>query len=139
MLALWLAGVVAAAALLLAGGASRLPAPRLALLLAAALGTGLGLRRFWRGQQAGELVWDGANWWLHVDGRERPLASVEVRLDLQRALLLHGVDLAGVGGRWCWAQAARHGPARWHLLRCALYSGSPPRHGPASSSEAASG
>lgn len=124
---------------MLVAGGSRLSTGRALLLLGACIVVGLALARFWRRLPVGELVWDGGAWWWHATGREHALALLEVRLDLQRALLLRGVDATGAGVHWWWAEAAGHDAPRWHLLRCALYSSSPPRPGPASSSEAATG
>ncbi len=70
----------------------------------------------------------GERWLLHTPGTEPDRggegAGVEVRLDAQRWLLLRFRDPAEAGAHWLWAQAS-HDPARWHLLRCALYSAAP--------------
>ena len=91
--------------------------------------SGLGLARFWRRQDPGALRWDGADWWL--DGPDQGASAVTpspgraaVRLDLQRCLLLHWRANGRGPVRWVWADADAD-PARWHLLRCALYSKAP--------------
>lgn len=138
LLLVWLGGLCAAVGVVFASTAQALSGPRLAVLVLAVGLSGLGLVRFWRRQRAAELAWDGAGWSLLEGGRERPLAGVEVRLDLQRALLLRADGVFAAGPGWLWAQADARDPARWHLLRCALYSRSPPSS-LAASSETASG
>ncbi|WOP16618.1 hypothetical protein [Ottowia sp. SB7-C50] len=79
---------------------------------------------FWRRQIGRELRWDGECWWLGVPGQ--PLeqggddARLQVRLDAQRWMLLWFTAPGEPRGTWLWAQASAD-PARWHLLRCALY------------------
>jgi hypothetical protein len=137
LLLVWLAGLSAALAVALAAGAQALSGTGLLVLAIATVLVGLGLGHFWHQQRRRELVWDGGSWRLLEGGREQPLADIEVRLDLQRALLLR---CAGrLGPRWLWAQADARERARWHLLRCALYSESPPSSQPVSPSETASG
>lgn len=118
---LWLAGAAA-----VFGAVAAAPGGRgLAALLAGAavLVCAGACLAFWRGQRPRTLLWDGERWSL-----EPPAGGAEfgdgawprVRLDLQRVMLL---GLAPPQGRrviWLWAVAA-HDPARWHLLRCALY------------------
>ena len=93
------------------------------LLLGSLLASAWGLWDFWRGQKARRLVWDGANWGLREDAAEflDDEARVEVRLDVQRALLLSYRDPSRARPLWLWAQASSDA-GRWHLLRCALYS-----------------
>ena len=98
------------------------------------IGAGWALRRFWAAQQpARALRWDGADWWLELSppAHGAPDAGpgrAVVRLDLQRCLLLHWRAEGKRQSRWLWAERAGD-PARWHLLRCALYSKTPhPAH-----------
>lgn len=115
-----------AAAWALTAASLRLAWPWAALvLLGPAVLAGLALVVFWRGQRRSRLDWDGRLWRLaSIDrtGQGQSLGRVELRLDLQRALLLRAQ--ASTGGRviWLWAQSTGD-RARWHGLRCALYSG----------------
>ncbi|WP_147911707.1 hypothetical protein [Ottowia flava] len=77
-------------------------------------------------QAASSLRWDGADWWLE----EGPAAAgtfgtgpgrMDVRLDLQRSLLLRWRAQGARRAQWLWVERAAD-PTRWHLLRCALYS-----------------
>jgi hypothetical protein len=96
----------------------------LAMLLAASvLLSGGACLAFWRGQRARQLVWDGERWSLELDGGNGYVNEVrpQVRIDLQRALLLSLEQPQTRRSVWLWAEAG-HDRARWHLLRCALYS-----------------
>lgn len=111
---------------------------RLALVLAAlALAAALA-GRLWRSLGAQDLCWNGSTWQLQARGTAAPAhevqGSLRVHLDLQRRLLLC-LQAAPAQGRasrhWLWAEAAAD-PARWHALRCAVYSRAmtDPRTGP---------
>jgi hypothetical protein len=96
--------------------------PVLLIVLAAFIaGAGLALR-LWRGQVAGALVWNGAQWFLENTGKAgttTAIAPPAVRLDGQRWLLLYTrADRRPV---WLWIGRAA-APPRWHALRCALYA-----------------
>ena len=121
LLALWLAGALLVAIVLVQPQAARGLAS--AVLLPTLLLTGVALLRFWRQQRARQLVWDGACWGVREAGGESfdDGTRVEVRLDLQRAALLLLRDPRERRPLWLWAQASSD-PQRWHLLRCALYS-----------------
>lgn len=126
----WLLGAAALFYMLFMGfPQSGLALPALILILGVAF-SGLTLRIFWTRQSARELLWDGARWSLTGAGHNRPLAGVDVRLDLQRALLLRARGRAGQSGAWLWAEAGAD-RGRWHLLRCALYSSGPASAGSA--------
>ena len=126
----WLLGIGALFYMLFSGFAqSGLALKALILILALAF-SGLALRSFWGRQRARALVWDGAQWSLTDAEQNQPLAGVEVRLDLQRALLLRAQGRAGQSGAWLWAEAGAD-RGRWHLLRCALYSSGPASAGSA--------
>jgi hypothetical protein len=102
-----------------------------ALLIALAAflpGAGLALR-LWRGQSAGTLVWNGAQWFLEKAGQDGATAVVappDIRFDGQRWLLLH--TRAERRPVWLWIGRAAD-PLRWHALRCALYGQVPTRPG----------
>ena len=120
----WLLGISAFFYMLFLGfPQSELALAALILIIALAF-SGLTLRIFWVRQSARELLWDGAQWSLTGAGHDRLLAGVDVRLDLQRALLLRAQGRAGQSGAWLWAEAGAD-RGRWHLLRCALYSSGP--------------
>ena len=69
------------------------------------------------------LAWlDGRT--LASGGEDGAVQRVEVRLDLQWALLLRASGPELGRGRWLWAQAGRDA-AGWHLLRCAVHAGTP--------------
>ncbi|QTD43861.1 hypothetical protein [Ottowia testudinis] len=80
---------------------------------------------FWRHQRARTLRWDGECWFVGAPVEAVEMggegAQVLLRLDAQRWMLLWFQPASGARGCWLWAQA-RNDPARWHLLRCALYS-----------------
>ncbi|MFV0679660.1 hypothetical protein [Ottowia sp.] len=78
---------------------------------------------FWRQQRAQTLVWDGERWGLQrlKEGAEIDHVKVMVGLDAQRVLLLQLEQVSMRRSLWIWADAT-HDDARWHLLRCALYS-----------------
>ena len=106
---------------------------RLALVLASLGLSGRLAWRFWRSLNSRMLGWDGQSWRLGT-GASDPVGSLRVHLDLQSRLLLclHGRTKAGRAVRhWLWADAAAD-PARWHALRCAVYSRAmtDPRTGP---------
>ena len=95
------------------------------ILIASALLSGAGCWWFWRQQAPRLLRWDGARWQLEPDvGWSGDELSVQVRLDLQRMLLLRLEQSSPRRHLWLWAEQGRDA-ADWHLLRCALYSFSP--------------
>ena len=119
---LWLAGVAAV-------GWALFSAPALAhrwlaalLAVASILVCAGACLAFWRGQRARTLLWDGERWSLEPDsgGGQGEEARLHARMDLQRVMLLSLSPPHGRRQTWLWAVAA-HDPARWHLLRCALY------------------
>lgn len=119
---LWLTGALLAAAALVAGGA-RWPVTHFALLLAFLALATFGLAAFWRAQRERTLRWDGRQWMFddpQVKSSPTPLRRVEIRLDVQAVLLLRCVGPGAEAATWIWAERGRE-PARWHLLRCALY------------------
>jgi hypothetical protein len=69
--------------------------------------------------------WTGAQWRLDPGAADAwgdlAVQRVEVRLDLQWALLLRASGPELGRGRWLWAQAGRDA-AGWHLLRCAVHA-----------------
>lgn len=79
---------------------------------------------FWQHRVRGQLQWDGLQWRLEIDQRDRsahPLeGSLWVRLDLQSQLW---VCLDGPDGRstWLWLER-QSAPDRWGDLRRAVYS-----------------
>lgn len=119
---LWLAGALLTLAL---WWTPRAPLGGLAggLLLGSLVAVGVVLFGFWRGQRARSLIWDGACWGLREGAAESANddTRVEVRLDVQHALLLCYHDPRRARPLWLWAQASSDA-RRWHLLRCALYS-----------------
>ena len=133
LLGAWLLG--GAGALWVLGGPSGAPVtswkavPLAGTLLLAAIGL-LGL---WRSQPPRVLAWDGAQWRVRPAGAlslDGPALDLQVRLDLQSALLLRAQDVDSGRDFWLWAQD-RSDSARWHLLRCALFSGGVPDPAPA--------
>lgn len=117
---LWLAGGLAVLAWLALAPSGPGHGWRVAVLLAAQLATGGGLWHFWRTQTARTLSFDGDRWYLRTPGTADIVAArVRVALDGQRFALLR--LHAPAGGVWLWAEAGGQ-PARWHRLRCALYS-----------------
>jgi hypothetical protein len=121
---LWLAGLAAVGWAFFSAPASA-HRELMAIGLAASVAlSGLACLAFWRGQPARALTWDGERWSLG-DGE----LQARVSMDAQRLMLLH---LQSPSGRpiWLWAEAGRD-PARWHLLRCALYSAAPSAEAPA--------
>jgi len=111
--AAWLAGACTVAAWWLHGAGPAWHAWLGAALLAttAAWAGWCWLRNF-----EGELRWDGSAW--HLSGRGAALPDLSCALDLQVALLLR---VSGDPARWLWVER-RRAPARWHALRCAVYS-----------------
>jgi hypothetical protein len=125
----WAAGAAAASWVCFLAPA-RTSQAQIAILLIACLGvTAVGCLVFWRSQRPGLLVWDGERWGLATVSGERAAGEYmpQVRMDVQLAMLLRLQPRpAGRRAVWLWVEAA-HEPARWHLLRCALYSSAPPR------------
>ncbi|WP_137896431.1 hypothetical protein [Ramlibacter sp. 2FC] len=135
LLSLWLAGAGVAGLWWRAPGGQgwRLALVLAALLLAAGLAW-----RFWRSLAALALCWDGHSWRLRAGAPDMAAPELagrlSVQLDLQRHLLLclHGRPEDGRPAQlWLWAEA-KADPARWHALRCAVYSRAmtDPRTGP---------
>ena len=86
------------------------------------------LRSSWRAPQLAWLVWDGQGWqwWLDEDGQEvQHLCSLSVQADFQQVLLLHVTSEArahrATFQKWVWLYKG-FAPAKWHGLRCAVYS-----------------
>lgn len=130
LLALWLLGLPPALFMLFQALAleeiARAAIISVAICAIVWLLTGLALWQFWARQGDRSLRWDGAQWWLEgleqrATGPDDRPGQVTVRLDLQRRLLLRWRADAGGRSRWLWADAGTD-CARWHLLRCALYS-----------------
>lgn len=123
--ALWLLGVGAAVLVLFDHPALVYKAPAAIVLVVFLVLAGGGLWQFWRHQRPRTLIWDGAIWMLEPsDGSDRgDAAHPQVRLDLQFIMLLR-LYVPGHRPVWLWCEAA-HDPARWHLLRCAIYSSAP--------------
>jgi hypothetical protein len=120
----WLSGALAVSMLFRLPGQAQ-PAWVATALMLLLVASGAALLRLWLAQKPWQLLWDGVRWSLRQRGDETVAsneARVEVRLDLQRALLLRYSEPASRRRPvWLWVQAA--GDARrWHLLRCALYS-----------------
>ena len=90
---------------------------------------------FWRRQPLRTLHWDGSEWRLGegtaaaAGDASAAATCVQVRADAQRWLLLWYPAAGDRRGQWLWAQASSD-PARWHLLRSALYSPQPSAGGP---------
>jgi len=74
----------------------------------------------WGRAPAGQLNWDGAQWWWHLTGYEI-CGQVSVELDWQCLMLL---ALRPQGGpvRWFWV-ARSQAPESWEPLRRAVYAG----------------
>ena len=73
------------------------------------------------------LVWDGENWqwWQDEAGQEaHHFCTLSVQADFQQTLLLQ-LSLGGEGAaktsKWVWLYKG-FAPAKWHGLRCAVYS-----------------
>jgi hypothetical protein len=103
---------------------------RLAVAAGLVLVSGLAAWRTWRNGAQGFLRWDGVDWRF---GESRtgddPTCQVTVALDFQGDLLLavrpqERPDRHARTPRWLWLER-RHDPARWHALRCAVYSAAP--------------
>jgi toxin CptA len=74
----------------------------------------------------GTLAWDGQSWvWTGASGTD--IGAVEVRLDLQRCLLLH--FRGPPASRWLWLERS-HCAERWDDLRRAVYSRARPQTPP---------
>lgn len=128
----WAGALLGIAAVLLTGGLFYLDhiSPGWAVLslalvcLAAALWMHSGIRRtgpFW-------LVWDGQGWqcWQDEEGQEAfSVGSLSVQVDFQQVLLLHLTCNSSASTRpfqkWLWLYKG-FAPAKWHGLRCAVYS-----------------
>ncbi|MDR1968186.1 MAG: hypothetical protein LBQ32_05770 [Burkholderiaceae bacterium] len=123
---LWLAGVAAVFGALFSAPALIQHVFFAVLLAASVLLSGGACLAFWRSQRARQLLWDGERWSLAPDGGSGSgeAARPRVRIDLQRALLLSLESPLLRRPIWLWAEAG-HDLARWHLLRCALYSSQP--------------
>lgn len=128
LLGLWALGLAAAVVALMLQPSLAAPGWQAAALLGAPLLAGAALARWWRTQRPRRLSWDGAQWRLDPGAADAwgdlAVQRVEVRLDLQRALLLRASGPELGRGRWLWAQAGRDA-AGWHLLRCAVHAGAP--------------
>lgn len=119
----WLTGLGAVVFAAFSGSKHTNQALTAIVLIASVSLAGIAAIAFWRQQGRRRLVWDGERW-LILDGvgpSRGDEARVHVRLDLQRVMLLCHEDPAHRRRIWLWAEAS-HDPARWHLLRCALYS-----------------
>lgn len=127
LIVLWLAGALVTFAWAASPGVLGW---RLAGAAGLVLVSGHAAWRTWRDCTQGLLRWDGADWRFggtHSD--DAPPGLVTVALDLQRYLLLAIRPQEGVGRQdrtpqWLWLER-RHDPARWHALRCAVYSAAP--------------
>lgn len=74
----------------------------------------------------GTLSWDGQSWvWTDAGGTD--VGAVEVRLDLQRCLLLR--FRSHPASRWLWLERS-HCAERWDDLRRAVYSRARPQTPP---------
>jgi hypothetical protein len=123
---LWLAGAVAVLGAFFSAPALIQHELFVMLLLASVLFSGGACLAFWRSQRARQLRWDGERWSLEPDSASGDGDAVwpRVRVDLQRALLLSFEQPPSRRPAWLWAEAGQD-LARWHLLRCALYSYKP--------------
>jgi hypothetical protein len=120
LITLWLAGVAAASGVW--ASEHDFQWHQAVLLAASVVISAAACLTFWSSQRECTLIWDGERWSLEQAGLDvanevRPL----VRMDIQRALLLCLEQPMARRPIWLWAEAA-HDSARWHLLRCALYS-----------------
>ncbi|MFT4195019.1 hypothetical protein, partial [Ottowia sp.] len=116
---LWLAGVAAVFYALISAPALIQKAPAAISLIASVAFSGAACWMFWRSQSPRSLVWDGARWGLESEPDDA--TRLHVRMDLQHVMLLCLEAPPARRPVWLWAEAA-HDAARWHLLRCALYS-----------------
>jgi hypothetical protein len=85
------------------------------------------VRSLWRDDPV-LLRWDGQCWsWGRPDAQGRARGRLQVALDLQDWLLLRLQPEAGATpGSVLWLPVERQGgAARWHALRCAVYSPTP--------------
>lgn len=76
----------------------------------------------WRTAPQGLLQWDGGAWWWQAQGdvEPQPLQVLQLRIDLQTAVLL---AWRGTDGRWQHAWLLqRSAPWRWGDWRRAVYS-----------------
>ena len=125
LLGIWLLGCAAAALWLFHGP----DLWRLATMPAILCATGAFAAWHWWHAPSGTLAWDGENWtWSvhpgHPAHPELATASVEVGLDLQRALLLRWT--AGDASRWVWLDRNTCAE-RWDDVRRAVYSRARPK------------
>ncbi len=119
LLGAWLLGCLAAAL-----WQFHRPAPlRLAAMLATLAAAGAWAAWSWWRTPSGTLTWDGQNWTWSARS-EGDAASVEVALDLQRALLLRWN--AGDASQWIWLHRNTLAE-RWDDLRRAVYSRARPK------------
>ena len=119
LIGLWLVGASAVFYALISAPALVQKAPAAILLVASIIFSGAACWMFWCSQPPRSLVWDGEHWGL--DSEPDEAARSHVRLDLQHVMLLCLEAPPARRPVWLWAEAA-HDAARWHLLRCALYS-----------------
>ncbi|MCL1960278.1 MAG: hypothetical protein FWG56_00520 [Desulfovibrionaceae bacterium] len=122
---LWLAGAAAVAVAFFSVPALPYRGYMAVLFGACIAASALACLAFWNSQRARALIWDGGRWSLEPDsgGGYDEQARLYARMDLQHTMLL-SLEAPHVRRRvWLWAESA-HDPARWHLLRCALYSSS---------------
>jgi toxin CptA len=125
LLALWLAGVLAA----LLWSTQAPPAPwRFALVWTAVAVAGAFALGHWWGAPAGMLAWDGAAWNWRGRAAGDSLGQLRVSIDLQHAMLVRWHD--GNGRRWIWLERRRAGE-RWDDVRRAVYSRARPEAPPA--------
>jgi len=96
---------------------------RMATMLATLCGAGAFAASHWWRTPSGTLAWDGEVWTWSAHP-EAAAASVEVGLDLQRALLLRWS--AGDLSRWIWLDRDTRAD-RWDDVRRAVYSRARPK------------
>jgi hypothetical protein len=119
LLGLWLLGCAAAAL-----WQFHKPEPwRLATMLAALFAVGAVAAWHWWYTPSGALAWNGEDWTWSVHPKAAS-ASVEVAVDLQRALLLRWK--CGDASLWIWLDRETRAE-RWDDLRRAVYSRARPK------------
>ena len=116
---LWLVGASTVFYALISAPALAQQAPVAIFLIVSLVFSGAACWLFWRSQTPRSLLWDGEHWGM--DSEPNEAARLHVRLDLQHVMLLCLEAPPARRPVWLWAEAA-HDAARWHLLRCALYS-----------------